>query len=372
MPASICDVLPSAAALLGVPSGDDRLALADDLGGVRRVLVLLVDGMGTHLLPAMAPHTPMLAAVLRGEVGTLDELSCTFPSTTPTSLVSLATGTPPGVHGVVGFTVRVPGTRRILTHITWADDPSPALWQPVPTWFERIAAAGVPTRAVLPAVFKNGGLTVAAYRGTHFIGAGERADYAQLLIDQLGDGPGLLYGYTADLDTAAHLFGIDSPQWQLAARGVDRLLTRLIEALPGDAALLVTADHGGVNVAPDARFDLGTDARLGAGVDLVAGEPRVRYLHTEPGASDDVVAAWRAVLGPEADVITRDEAVDRGLFGPVSDGHLERLGDVIVVCTGGAAVLATGHEPPEVAKLTGFHGSLTPFETAIPLLRVRG
>jgi hypothetical protein len=372
MAASICDVLPSAAALLGVPSGDDRLALAGDLGGVRRVLVLLVDGMGTHLLPSMAPHAPTLAAVLGGQVGALDELSSTFPSTTPTSLVSLATGVPPGMHGVVGFTVRVPGTRRILTHITWADDPSPALWQPVPTWFERTAAAGVPTRVVLPAVFKNSGLTVAAYRGAQFIGAGTRDDYAQLLVDHLLDGPGLLYGYTAELDTAAHRFGIDSPQWQVAARGVDRLLARLIEALPDDAALLVTADHGGVNVGPDTRFDLGTDARLGAGVDLVAGEPRVRYLHTERGATADVVAAWRAVLGREAEVVTRDEAVDSGLFGPVTDAHLARLGDVVVVCTGGAAVLATGYEPPEVAKLIGFHGSLTPLETAIPLLRVRG
>ncbi len=63
-------------------------------------------------------------------------------------------------------------------------------------------------------------------------------------------------------------------------------------ACRADAALLVTADHGQLNVPVEHRFDLDADPRLRAGVRLVAGEARVRYLHTEPGATADVVAAW--------------------------------------------------------------------------------
>ena len=141
------------------------------------------------------------------------------------------------------------------------------------------------------------------------------------------------------------MFGVGSPQWHEAAAGVDALLTRLVEALPANAALLVTADHGGLNVPPDARVDLDTDPRLGAGVRVVAGEPRVRYLHTEPGAAADVQAAWTrgdSTAGPQ--VYSREQAVATGMFGPVSPAHLARIGDVVVVCTGDAAVLATGHE----------------------------
>jgi hypothetical protein len=47
---------------------------------------------------------------------------------------------------------------------------------------------------------------------------------------------------------------------------------------------------------------------------------------------------------------------------------LARIGDVVVVCTGDAAVLATGHEPPETARLIGFHGGASPAEMAIPLI----
>ncbi|MBS4726825.1 alkaline phosphatase family protein [Mycobacterium sp. SM1] len=372
MAGSICDVLPSAAALLGISGVADPLALTGRLGTVRRIAVVLVDGMGWRLLPQMAADAPLLASVLSGGAGHLVELASTFPSTTPTSLVSLGTGALPGEHGILGFTLKLPAADRVLNHIRWRDDPPPSRWQPVPTWFQRLAQAGARARAVLPAPFIGSGLTEAAYRGAEFRAAGKDDDYASRLADELRATPGLLYGYTAELDTAAHLFGIGSPQWHQAAARVDALLSRLLEALPPDAALLVTADHGGLNVPADARVDLSTDPRLGAGVRVVAGEPRVRYLHTEPGAAADVQAAWREVLGGRAEVLSREEATAMGMFGPVRPQHRTRIGDVVVICTGDTAILATAHEPPEVARLVGFHGGTTPQEMAIPLIVFRG
>ena len=372
---SICDVLPAAAALLSAPGaseGIDPLGLTEWVGEVRRVAVVLVDGMGWHLLPKLATDAPLLASVLAGDTGRLDELTCTFPSTTPTSLASLTTGVAPGQHGILGFTVKVPETDRILSHIFWRDDPAPAQWQPVPTWFERLQQAGVGAWAVLPAAFLGSGLTEATYRGAQLHAASDDDDYAQLVIDQLHAAPGLVYAYTAALDTTAHLFGIGSPEWHAAAVDVDGLLTRLVEALPSDAALLVTADHGGLNVPDTARIDLDADPRLSAGVRAVAGDPRVRYLHTRPGAASDVIAAWSELLDGRAEVRSRDDAVAAGLFGPVRPDHLPRIGDVVVSCTGDSALLATGHEPPEVAQLVGFHGAATPAEMAIPLITFRG
>lgn len=373
MPGSLRDVLPAAATLLGVPGGShppDELAVAEsvDADRIDRVLVVLVDGLGWDLLPQLAGSAPLLASVLAGGTGRLTRLDCTFPSTTPTSLVSLGTGAQPGEHGILGFTLRVPGTDRVLNHVRWRDDPPPATWQPVPTWFERLQAAGVSARAVLPAVFVGSGLTDAAYRGAELHPADPADDYARLVADVLRAGPGLVYGYTAELDTAAHVFGIGSQQWHDAAANVDALLTRLLEALPPTAAMLVTADHGGINVPQRARIDLDSDPRLSEGIEVVAGEPRVRYLHTVPGAAGDVRAAWGELLDGSATVYGREEAVATGMFGTVAPHHLERLGDVVVVCSGDAAVLASAHEPPETSRLVGFHGGATAAEMAIPLI----
>jgi Type I phosphodiesterase / nucleotide pyrophosphatase len=368
VPGSICDVLPAAAALLGAPGAVDRLGLAASVGHVDRVAVVLVDGMGWHLLPELACSAPLLASVVAGGTGRLSQLACTFPSTTPSSLVSLGTGAQPGEHGILGFTLNIPGTDRVLNHIRWRDDPPYLEWQPLPTWFERLERAGVSARVVLPTPFMGSGLTDAAYRGARFRSTHTSDDYAGQLRDELAAAPGLVYGYTADLDTAAHVFGIGSPRWHEAAVRVDALLTRLVDALPPDTALLVTADHGGLNVPPEARVDLDTDPRLAEGVRVVAGEPRVRYLHTAPGAAADVQTTWSEVLDGRAQVYSREQAVGTGMFGPVSPTHLARIGDVVVVCTGDAAVLATSHEPPETARLIGFHGGATPAEMAIPVI----
>ena len=368
MSGSICDVLPAAAALLAVPASIDRLGLTDYVGDVDRVAVLLIDGMGWHLLPKLAGSAPLLAAALAGSEGRLDQLTCTFPSTTPTSLVSLGTGAQPGEHGVLGFTVKVPGSERVLNHIRWRGDPPHRHWQPLPTWFERLRQAEVGARAVLPEWFIGSGLTEAAYRGARFCPTRPNDDYAQVLADELRAAPGLVYGYVAELDTAAHLFGIGAAEWLEAATRVDTLLTRLVETLPPRAALVVTADHGGLNVPANARIDIDTDPGLAAGVRVVAGDPRVRYLHTETGAAADVLASWSETLHGWAEVCSRAEAVASGVFGPMNPRHLSRIGDVVVTCSNATAVLATSHEPPETARLIGFHGAATAADMAIPLL----
>ena len=117
------------------------------------------------------------ADVHAGRLGHLDRLECTLPSTTPTSLVSLGTGVLPGEHGILGFTLNIPGTDRVLTHIFWRDDPPPERWQPVPTVFALAAAAGIGSSVVLPAMFAGSGLTRSAYGGAGFIGLGKGDDH---------------------------------------------------------------------------------------------------------------------------------------------------------------------------------------------------
>ncbi|MTK03670.1 alkaline phosphatase family protein [Micromonospora sp. CP22] len=370
--ASLADVLPSALAVLGVPGAPDPLGLTAELSGVRRIAVLLVDGLGWYQIPTAAPHAPTLAGLA---ATSSRPLTSGFPSTTPTSLVTLGTGVAPGEHGVVGFTVRVPGTERVLNHIEWNDgDPDPLRWQPVPTQLERARAAGVAVTVVSRPEFGGTGLTLAANRGGDYRGAAGVDEVAATTLAALraGTGPTLVSAYHPDIDRHGHFSGVDSLPWRLAVTELDGLLARLVDGLPSDAALLVTADHGQLNIPDGDRFDLDTDPRLTAGVRVVAGEPRLRYLHVAPGATADVVAAWSAVLGSAARVLTREEAVATGRFGPVTAAHLDRIGDVVVACNDTYAVMASRSEPPILSRLVAFHGADTAAEMTIPLLVVRG
>jgi hypothetical protein len=378
---SLADVLPSVFAALGVPlTPDPRFGLsatsdplglgAGPLAGVRRVAVLLVDGLGRHQLPQAAPYAPGLTDLAAGADTRI--LTSGFPSTTPVSLVSVGTGVGPGRHGVVGFTVRVPSTGRVLNHIRWGNDPDPAQWQPVPTLFERAAGTGIPVTVVSRAEYAGSGLTVAAYRGAGYRSALGVDELVDGVTAALRDRGGLVFGYHPDLDHAGHRHGLTSPEWAAAAGEVDRLVTRLADGLPADAALLVTADHGMLDAQAEGRIDIDDDPRLSAGVEVVAGELRVRYLHTIPGARDDVLATWRAVLGDDAWVASRDEAVAAGWYGPVPAAHLCRIGDVVVGCLRRQVVVASRSEPGFVAGMVGVHGSCTAAEMEIPLIIVRG
>ena len=362
---SLADLLPSVCAVLGVPGTADVLGLGDRLAGVSRVGVLLVDGLGVHQLPVAAPYAPVLKDLAAGAAG----LTAGFPSTTPVSLVTLGTGARPGDHGILGFTARRPDGR-IVNHVHWGDDPDPRSWQPLPTRFETAAAAGVAVTAITRPEFEGTGLTVAAQRGAAFVGAATGDEVADRLIDVLAaaTGPALAYAYHPDLDKAGHEAGVDSADWRAAAAGVDRLLDRVVHALPPDSALLVVADHGQLNVPAGDRYDMADIPALRQGVTAVAGEPRVRYLYTADGAADDVAAAWRAVLGSSAWVLSRDDAIEAGWYGPVPPAHAARIGDVVVICLDRVIALAGGWEPPAVGKLVAYHGSVTAAEMLIPLL----
>jgi hypothetical protein len=383
--ASLADLLPGVLAVLGVPGVPDVLDLRAPLAGVRRIAVLLVDGLGAYQVHQATPDAPLLAelaaapdwtanggSVTPGTAAGARTLTAAFPSTTPVSLVTLSTGVPPGVHGIVGFAVRTPaGT--VLNHLRWRDDPDPARWQPVPTRWSQATAAGVATVVVSRPEYRGTGLNEAANRGGDYRPASSPDEVVDTMLAALRDAPApaLVSGYHPDVDKAGHEHGVGSPRWRAAVAGTDRLVTRLVEGLPPDAALLVTADHGQFDVPAGARFDISTDPRLTAGVTVVAGEPRVRYLHTAPGAAADVLATWRGVLGPAATVVTREEAVAQGWFGPVTAEHAARIGDVVAICRGRHVVLHTGVEPPSVTAMVAFHGAASAVELTVPLLVAR-
>ena len=378
--ASLIDVLPSVLAALGVPTpgalgvpAPDPLGLAERLAGVRKVAVLLVDGLGYHLIPQAGEVAPTLAEISAGRLGQMTRLTSGFPSTTPTSLAGLGTGAPPGAHGVVGFSVRVPGTGRVLNHIRWSTDPDPLTWQPIPTLFQRAAEAGVATCVVSRPEFEGSGLTAAVYRGAGYRSAVDVDALADMMIAALveADGPALVYGYHPDLDHTGHVAGIDSDQWRDQARWVDRLITPLVARLPRDAALLVTADHGSWTYR---RTTASTSTSTPGCVPAWRWWPANRACGTCTSPRVPSTTWWRPGAPCSATRPgwqPRSEAVAQGWFGALAPAHLPRIGDVVVVCRDRYVVVASETNRYE-ARLIGYHGSFTAVEMEIPLIVIRG
>ncbi|MFC4784738.1 alkaline phosphatase family protein [Nocardioides sp. MAHUQ-72] len=358
---SLGDVVPAVATALGVPLGDEVTALP--LPAAPAYVVFLVDGLGARLLQRYAHAAPFLAGLLDEQLpGTAG-----VPSTTATSLTSLGTGLTPGVHGLVGFTSRVPGTGRLLNALLWDKDVDPVEWQPHPTAFSRLRSTGATVTVVNKREFVNSGLTIAAHRGADYVGADKVGERIAAAVAASYDRPSLTYLYDGDLDWTGHRYGVSSGQWLQQLSIIDSEAEQLRDALPPSTRMLVVADHGMVDSPAESRVDVDEHHELRDGVALLGGEARFRHLYCHRGAVDDVVATWSAVLGPRAEVMSRETAVARGWFGAVEPSVRPRLGDVVVAARGDTAILSTTDFPYE-ATLVGLHGSLTSEEMLIPML----
>jgi hypothetical protein len=346
----------------------DAAANVLNLPEADRVCLLIIDGLGLELLRANQAAAPFLAELAFNS----RPLTAGFPSTTVTSLASIGTGLVPAVHGMLGAQVAIPGTDRLLNGLHWPEDIDPAAWQPQPTIFERALAAGITPVHIAPGAYAKSGLTRAALRGAEYRAADSLGTLAALAAAALAESDRtFVVAYHSDLDAAGHRYGVSSPAWTFQLAHVDRLAEQLASSLPYGSVLYVTADHGMVNIGSDDRIDVdGAASALRDGVARLGGEPRARHVYTRPGAAAEVLAAWREVLGEHAWVVSREEAIKHGWFGPPGgpdEAMAARMGDVVAACAGTSAIIASTAEPRESA-LIGAHGSLTQAEQLVPML----
>ena len=149
--------------------------------------------------------------------------------------------------------------------------------------------------------------------------------------------------------------------YEAEARSADRYVATMLERLPGDVALIVTADHGQVHI--DGWIELPEEVQ--AEVAVAAGDARFRSLYSYPGRASVLHERARAALESQAWVMTREELEASGWLGPVSRTAAERLGDVIVIPHGPVGI----YDPtlPGERGLRSAHGGFAPEEMLVPL-----
>ena len=371
---SLADVVPAVAEALGVATalpGGPPLDLV--LPAAPSYVVFLVDALGAELLQRYAHAAPFLSSLADGQrPGTAG-----VPSTTATSLTSLGTGLPPGSHGLVGFTSRVPGTDRLLNALSWDKRVDPLEWQPHQTAFARLTAAGVGVTAVNKREFAGSGLTVAAHRGATYVGADRVGERIAAVLAAARTRPSLTYVYDGDLDWTGHRFGVSSSHWLQQLAMVDAEAEQLRESLPAETRLLVVADHGMVDSPPEARTDLDEHPVLRDGVVLVGGEARFRHLYCGRGA----VARRAGHLGGVPRPGGRGARPGTRRWpaagsAPRCPGMLPRIGDVVVASTRRPrglllARLLLRDDPGGTARLAHVRRDADPDARVLTLTRAR-
>jgi hypothetical protein len=221
---------------------------------------------------------------------------------------------------------------------------------------------------VTKAMFRTTGFTAAHMRGADFHGWQTTSVLVEEVRALVAGGAPFVYAYYSGVDEVAHAHGLESAHYPAELAATDRLVGDLLDALPDDCALVVTADHGQVQVGPDGWRSL---APLHELVETYAGDGRFRHLHAKPGRAAELHAAAAELCGRDARVFRRDELLGDGWLGPDPvPATYRRVGDVVL-----AALSPVGYIDPTLpyeANLQGAHGSITAAEVQVPLVASRG
>jgi hypothetical protein len=344
------------------------LSLAAD--GAERIALVLIDAFGRTFLERHAEH-PLLR---RMEITPVESM---FPSTTTAHLTTLYTTLPVGEHGLYEWNVYEPALDAVILPLPFVrarreDGPlglPPRHLVPGPTLFERLAAAGTACTALQPKPIARSRYGDAALRGARVVAFDGLAGGTAGLRAALA-APGFTYLYWDGVDFTGHMAGPSSAAFDEAARGALDMIDAAIGDAPAGTRLLVTADHGQVDVDP-ARVDA-LDALWPELVEHLrrddrdrplppAGSARDCFLHVRSGHAHEVAAALADRLEDRAEVRLVDELVAEGLFGAAGPRLRTRLGDVCVLPANGRMAWLAAFPGPE-RHFRGHHGGLTAAE----------
>jgi len=329
----------------------------------RRILLLVLDGLGWLQLRDRTGVAPTLANLAGGPITTV------APSTTAAALTSISTGLPPGEHGVVGYRIAVGGSGgpphgEVLNALRWSTGDGdarrrhdPRLFQPC----EMFSSQRPPV--VTRAEFADSGFTAAHLSDTRLLGYADRAGLVDQVLGAFAREEPFVYAYWDDIDRTAHEFGL-AERYNDELTACDAMVAELLHRLPAGTAVVVTADHGQVHVG-ERLVDL--PAEITSLVDGQSGEARFRWLHSRPGAASDLLAAAHQAFDSVGWVRSVDEVVSAGWLGDrVTTAARGRLGDVAVVARDPVAFV----DPAEASsiELIGRHGSLTADEMLVPAI----
>jgi hypothetical protein len=322
----------------------------------RQVVLLIVDGLGWDQLQQRRDLAPTIAGLTGGAITTV------APTTTATALSSIATGLTPGEHGLIGYRMVLGGD--VLNVLRWTAAGADQRRIHPPADVQRFPAfLGHPVPVVSPNELNSSAFSEAHLRGSVPVGWRAASSLAVEVGQLLRAGESVVYAYYGNVDKIAHERGF-GPFYDAELRAADRLVADLLDALPPGAALLITADHGQVEVGD--RIVHPSPALLSL-VSLQSGEGRFRWLHARRGAAHELLAAAAEELGDTGWVRTRQQLIDDGWFGPtVPPDVANRLGDVAVV-----AFAPVSYDDPDDSgpfALVCRHGSVTPAEVYVPLL----
>lgn len=333
----------------------------------KKIVVVLVDGLGIEQIKQRAGHAPWLSSLINSSTIT----HSAFPATTSVNVGSFSTGLWPGEHGLVGHLVwdRNQDERMNLL-VGWNERTNPLEWQPNATVAMMAKAAGIAANVVAASEYENTPFSTITMRGATFLAADTWADRFSRARDILAGSEGsITYLYIPELDKYGHKNGWTSSGYATMLEDLDAALRSFIAKLPKDAGVIVTADHGMVETTKDKQLILDDYLERSGHTQFYGGDTRVGFVYLDDMSSIQQVVDDLNPVAYAFDAVSTQAAVEAGWFGPVGQQAKDRLPELMLLAKGNYTLYHSKYFKPRSFEMISHHGALSAAETRIPLIR---
>jgi hypothetical protein len=360
-----------------------------------QVILLFIDAFGWRFFEKYQDH-PFLKAIARD--GVVSKLTSQFPSTTAAHVTCIHTGLATGQSGIFEWQYYEPQLDALIAPLlfSFAGDSEretlkstgiePQRLYPANTIYPDLQQHGVSSYA-----FQHREIVRTTYSEAMFQGAQIKSykSLAEALINltflmNQQRSPAYYFLYFGQIDSICHQYGPGSPQveaeFDILLMLLDRWFLQKLKGKTKNTLLIVTADHGQIEIDPKTTIYLNLEPRF-AGIERYlktnragkllapAGSARDMFLYIKDGYLAEAQAFLSQGLAGKAEVYRVRQLVEQGFFGPppLAPAFLARAGDLVILPYDHETVWWYEKDRFE-QRLYGHHGGLTRQEMEIPFL----
>ncbi len=395
----LSNVPATVSSIFGV-KGDRPTLPKDALGdvetsGIENVILLLCDGFGYREWKRQRGRGFVEAVSKHGSVR---PITTVFPSTTAAALTTVSTGLTPQEHGLPEWYVYFDELGSVVVTLpfsrvgdrgrdTLEGEYDPRRLFDGPTIFQKLKGAGVRCTSLTSRGLAYTNYSKVSRAGSDVVPYSAASDMAVSLrrLAERARGPSFFYAYWSYVDTIEHVYGPNTDEAEVEASLISHALQEgLLSKLDKEAAkrtlILITADHGQIQVAPEETVYLNRLAKLmrtlgrtplGARIPPW-GSARDVYLRVEDDRLEEIRDYLQKKFSGTASVLTTEEGIEQGLFGINRPARKfrRRIGNLMILPHGVRTIWYRYREGDSLS-LRGHHGGLSEDEMTVPLAAAR-
>ena len=244
------------------------IELNTEVAGVNKVVLFVLDGFGYNQFLRYRKDHKFLARL--AEKSEAFPLTSIFPSQTTNALTTLNTGLTPQEHGLFEYYIYLKEVDRIVNTLRF--EPlcsnvrnelidkgfSPDILFNGNTIQSKLKEAGIKSFTHIYASYAYSHYSKLLFEDSTFIPSLKSSDLIVTLKKKLEKetGPAYFFVHLSNLDTISHEYGPNSYEYGAELSAISYLLNKeLIDKINPQTAketlVLMTADHGGVNIVPE-------------------------------------------------------------------------------------------------------------------------